>query len=283
MSASGRSRVPYLRRVTFRNSVGGKLAENSMIQTKRRTLGAGLFLAGVIFLTNPPAAIAQAVHANTLTAGEALAGWELLWDGKTSAGWTGLRGQPFPATRWTMEEGVLTVLDTSTDKTKRGEDIATSAVFRNFELRLEFRFAPGANSGILYLDQPLVESGPRFPVALEYQILDDALHPDAKRGREGTRTVAALYDLLAPSSKPVVEPEQWHEARVVVRGRHVEHWINGLKVLEFERASPEFRQLVAHSKFAPVSGFGEWSEGRIRLQDHGNRVSFRGIKLRKLP
>ncbi len=220
----------------------------------------------------------QAWLTNRLSDGERRAGWRLLWDGRTHAGWRGAAGGAFPAKGWSIGDGILRV-------DGGGGDIVTDRDYRDFELSIDFRIAPGANSGIKYrLD------GKGSTAGLEYQLLDDARHPDAKMGRDGNRTLASLYDLIParnlsdPDSpgKRINPPGEWNRAVIVMRGRHVEHWLNGFKVVEFERGSPEFRALVAQSKFAGRAEFGEAAQSPILLQDHGDRVEYRSIKLRAL-
>ena len=214
---------------------------------------------------------------NALSAGECRAGWTLLWDGATDKGWTSVSSRAFPPKGWAMTDGILST-------TGGGGDIATISAYRDFDLSLDFRMTPGANSGIKYRASPQDRSG-----ELEYQLLDDALHPDAKMGRDGNRTLASLYDLIparnlsdpASPGKRINPPGEWNRARIIVDGNHVEHWLNGFKVVEFDRSSPEFRQAVSASKFAKVSGFGMWPSSPILLQDHGDRVDFRSIKLRQ--
>jgi hypothetical protein len=219
---------------------------------------------------------------NRLSSGEQRAGWKLLWDGKTGAGWRSVKAPAFPTSGWSMVGGVLGV-------TGGGGDIVTSRNYRNFELSVDFRLTPGANSGIKYfLDAGRLKKGDG--IGLEYQLLDDARHPDAKMGRDGNRTLASLYDLIAarnlsdPDSpgKRINPPGEWNRAVIVARGNHVEHWLNGFKMVEYDRGSPAFRALVAQSKYAGVPGFGEGGQGPILLQDHGAGVDFRSIKLREL-
>lgn len=227
---------------------------------------------------------------NTLSSEERAQGWRLLWDGKTTAGWKAAKGDSFPEQGWKIDGGVLSVLASGGAESRNGGDIITTEEFSNFELKVDFRITPGANSGIKYFVDPELLKGEGSAIGLEFQILDDERHPDAKMGRDGNRTVGSLYDLIAARNlanpgepKPARPVGEWNTARILVDGRHVEHWLNGVKVVEYERGSPEFRELVAQSKYAKWPSFGEWPSGPILLQDHGNLVSFRNIKIRELP
>jgi hypothetical protein len=231
-------------------------------------------------LTPPP---------NTLSEAEQATGWKLLWDGKTTAGWRGAKSDSFPTKGWEVNDGVLTVLATGGAESAAGGDIITRERYSQFELVLDFKITAGANSGIKYFCQPNLNpitgtgatTSTGSAIGLEYQILDDVRHPDAKAGHDGNRTIASLYDLMpAANSKQTHPIGEWNTARLLVQGNHVEHWLNGQKVLEYERSSPAFRELVAKSKYRSIPGFGEWSDGHILLQDHGDRVSFRNLKIR---
>jgi len=221
---------------------------------------------------------------NRLTSKEKMDGWKMLWDGSTTAGWRGARLDRFPEKGWKIERGVLTVLPSGGGESQGGGDIVTEELYGDFELKVDFRITQGANSGIKYYVDTELNKGEGSAIGLEYQILDDAVHPDAKLGRmEGIRTMASLYDLIRADPDKLVNPiGQWNSAYIVSKNNHVEHWINGVKVLEYERGSPEFRKLVAESKYAKWADFGELEQGSILLQDHGDQVSFKNIKIRPL-
>jgi Domain of Unknown Function (DUF1080) len=230
---------------------------------------------------------------NQLTQVQIAQGWRLLWDGVSTSGWRGARLQGFPDRGWTLRDGVLSVNAAAGGESTNGGDIITREEFANFELELDFRISPGANSGIKYFVDP--ELGPTLGLAgsaigLEFQILDDERHPDANMGVRGNRTMGSLYDLIPATNldewgrtaKRVLPPGEWNRARIVVQGRRVEHWLNGVKVVEYERGTQMFRALVNNSKYKDMPGFGERERGPILLQDHGDSVSFRSIKIRSL-
>jgi hypothetical protein len=222
---------------------------------------------------------------NRLSEAEAALGWRLLWDGATTAGWRGAHASGFPPAGWEIAEGALTVLESGGGEAAHGGDIVTEEQFAAFELQLEFELTEGANSGIKYFVTEQYDAGGGSAIGLEYQLLDDQHHPDATQGRDGNRTLASLYDLIPANKQPrfVKPPGEWNHARLVVRpDGAVEHWLNHQKVLEYVRGSEDFLELVAISKYRDWEGFGLWERGRILLQDHGNRVSFRSIKLREL-
>jgi hypothetical protein len=248
---------------------------------KRLTLGLIWLSAWVVLSADT--SFAASLVPNTLTTEEVAQGWTLLWDGKTSTGWRSARRPQFPEQGWSMKEGVLTVLGSGGVEGGKGGDIITLRKYASFELLVDFKITAGANSGIKYFVDPELNKGPGSSIGLEYQILDDAHHPDAKLGKNGNRTLASLYDLIpAAASKKPNPVGAWNTARLVIRGAHGEHWLNGEKVVEYERFTPEFRKLVAESKYQHWPNFGEWKEGYILFQDHGNEVSFRNLKIRDL-
>lgn len=258
-----------------------------MLPSKSITLAlAILSLAATPGPTPPPSA------ANTLTAREKSEGWNLLWDGSTANGWRSAHDASFPATGWEMKDGVLSVQKTKAVE-PGGGDIITTKRYADFELKLDFMLTAGANSGVkIFVRSDVMTVDPKTgqrspagsPIGLEFQLLDDELHPDARLGRDGNRKLGSLYDTIpAPPDKVVRPIGEWNELRIVAKGHHVEYHLNGRKTVEFDRGADAFRRAVALSKFRDVPGYGEWKDGHILLQDHGDQVFFRNIRIRELP
>lgn len=219
---------------------------------------------------------------NSLTRKEKKDGWALLWDGKTTEGWRGAKLDAFPETGWVVEDGVLKVLAGNGGESTNGGDIITTRTYKDFILKVDFKITEGANSGIKYFVDPTLNKGAGSAIGCEFQILDDLRHPDAKLGVKGNRTLGSLYDLIpAPEDKPF-DINSWNTATVKVEGSHVEHWLNGVKLLEYERNNQEWDALVAYSKYRDWPNFGNYEEGYILLQDHGNEVWFKNIKIKEL-
>lgn len=220
------------------------------------------------------------------------AAWIDLLAGSRTDAWRSARGDNFPARGWTLADGVLTIHQAGGEESRGGGDIITRARYANFELELEFRMTPGCNSGVKFFVQPNLSpidrlTGKPTPIGSaigpEFQILDDERHPDARAGRDGNRTVGSLYDLIPAARSKIVKPMgEWNHARILARGAHMEFWLNGQKTLEFDRHSAAFRALVSESKYKDIPEFGEWTDGHILLQDHGDEVSFRHVRIREL-
>jgi hypothetical protein len=222
--------------------------------------------------------------ANTLSPREQAEGWKLLWDGKTAEGWRGARLDGFPEKGWKMENGVLSVDKGDGGESTNGGDIVTTRQYGNFVLKVDFYFAQGANSGIKYFVQTDFNKGAGSAIGCEYQVLDDQRHPDAKLGVNGNRTLGGLYDLIPPQnvSEAYLRPSTFNTAMIVVQDGHVEHWLNGVKIVEYERGTQMWDAFVDYSKYKDWENFGNFAQGHILLQDHGDAVSFRNVKIKEL-
>jgi hypothetical protein len=221
---------------------------------------------------------------NTLSDYEKKDGWKLLFDGKTTNGWIGAYKKTFPEKGWEIKDGILRVLPSDGNLDGGGGDIVTAEKFGAFDLSFDFKLAPGANSGVKYF-VTLPDNTNGYALGLEYQLIDDSLHPDAKLGRDGNHTLASLFDLIKAekTTRFIHQPGKWNTARIIVYpNNHVEHYLNGIKVLEYEKGSSSFNELVAMSKFKVYDHFVENKKGLILLQDHGDEISFRNIKIKNL-
>lgn len=209
-------------------------------------------------------------QSNTLTPEEKSAGWQLLFDGKTTQGWRSFRKRTFPDRGWVVENGTLKHVAGA-----GGGDIITEKTFKNFDFQWDWEIPPHANNGIKYFVTEKRSQG----LGHEYQMIDEA-----DVGRDGKHSTASFYDVLPPApDKPLNPPGQWNHSRVLVQGNHVEHWLNGKKVLEYDLGSDEVKKAIGKSKFHSVPDFGEHIVGHILLTDHHDEASFRNVKIRELP
>ena len=214
---------------------------------------------------------------NRLTADEQRNGWTLLFDGRTLNGWRAYNRPDASGTQWKVEDGQLTVPPSGGRDTRGARDLITTATFRQFDLTWEWRIAVGGNSGLKYF----VLEDRDAAIGHEYQMIDDERHPDAKIGTH--RQTAAFYDVFPAANRPIKPAGEVNTSRVLVRGTHVEHWLNGQRVLQYELDSPELRAAIEKSKFKGIERFGKPQDGHILVQDHGDQVWFRNIKIRRIP
>jgi 3-keto-disaccharide hydrolase len=216
--------------------------------------------------------------ANKLTAAEQSAGWKLLFDGSTTKGWRGFGKPEGTLNGWIVENGWLRHPKSTGQDSQGKGDIITIDTFNDFDLRFEWKVSVGGNSGVKYL----VVENRDGPVAHEYQIIDDTKHPDALIGPH--RQTAALYDVIsAPANKPIKPAGEINQGRILLTGNHVEHWLNGTKVVEYELGSAALKAGKAKSKFKDVAGWEDKLKGHILLQDHGDEIAYQNIKIREVP
>jgi len=226
---------------------------------------------------------------NTLTVTEQTGGWRLLFDGKTFDGWRGLGYDSVPTAHWKIENGTIRKLaDGQVPRLADGQpaaggDLMTRDTFRDFELTWEWKISRAGNSGVKYnVSEEISMAGAPNHAALgfEYQMLDDSLHEDNK---VPSHRAGALYDLIPPNPNKVLAPVgEWNASRIVFRGNHGEHWLNGRKVVDFDLGTPVMDSLLKASKYRDIKGFADKRAGHIVLQDHVDEVFFRSIKIRRL-
>jgi hypothetical protein len=235
-----------------------------------------------------PAAVAAAALAVSVTAQQGTdaarktatpdkaSGWIALFDGKSLEGWRGYKREDAKGTRWRVENGTLTLPKADGSDTRGARDIISKETFDRFELTWEWRASEGANSGVKYFVLEDMDAA----IGHEYQIIDDERHADAKIGPK--RQTAALYDVLPATNRPVKPAGEWNQSRIVASGPDVEHWLNGTRVLSYALDSAALRKAIGESKFKDVARFGKLHKGHILLQDHGDQVWYRNIRIRPL-
>ncbi len=225
---------------------------------------ASLAVAIAVFMTVMPSAKADTPQD----------GWTNLFDGASLKGWRGYKQPDATKTRWKAEAGTLTVDPGDGSDTRGARDLITVGTYDNFELAFEWKVAPGGNSGVKYFVLEDRDSA----IGHEYQVIDDAKHPDAKIGPQ--RQTAALYDVLPATNRPLKAAGEFNQSRIVVNGRNVQHWLNGTRVLQYELSSPALQAAIDKSKFKGIERFGKPQKGHILVQDHGDRVWYRSIRIK---
>jgi hypothetical protein len=217
---------------------------------------------------------------NKLSRSEANDGWILMFDGNSTDGWRGYNREAFPATGWIIEDGALACISGRLDRSQRGGDIIFDQKFTNFHLKLDWKIAEAGNSGIFYMAQELPRTA-IWQTAPEYQLLDNERHPDAPRGVDGNRKAASLYDVIPAVPQNANPAMQWNTAEIIVNNGNVIHRQNGVDVVRFQIGTAEWDKMIEKSKFNGEL-FGRFAEGYIGLQDHGDDIWFRNIKIKPL-
>jgi hypothetical protein len=232
-------------------------------------------LAGLVAVSAVARAAEDAeIKPNTLTKDEKKAGWKLLFDGKSLKGWRGYKMKKPPAA-WKAEDGVLRFENKAGDEAAGGGDLLTVGQYDSFELALDWRISEGGNSGVMY---HVLETEDRpWKTGPEMQILDNQKHKD---GKSPLTSAGACYGLYPPTKDLTRPVGEWNQARLLVDGLKVEHWLNGEKIVEYEKGNDAWQAKVAASKFKDFPSFGKPTRGHIDLQDHGDKVEYRTIKLR---
>ena len=203
-------------------------------------------------------------------------GFKPLFDGKTLDGWRGYKKADAAETRWKVENGMVTIPEIDGKDTRGQRDIISAGTYDQFDLRWDWKVAPGGNSGLKYF----VLEDETSAIGHEYQMIDDERHADAKIGSH--RQTAAFYDVFPAADRPIKPAGEWNSSQVIVKGNHVEHWLNGKRVLQYELDSPELKAAVAKSKFKDIARFGKPQKGHILIQDHGNAVWYRNVRIKPL-
>jgi hypothetical protein len=235
---------------------------------------------GMVISCNPP-------HStdNRLTEQEKTDGWQLLFDGETMNGWRRIYTDRPPEYGWLIEDGCLIVEQFKSGESANGGDLITVKEYGNFELTFDFSLTAGANSGIKYfVDESLGDPNSAYGFGPEYQIIDDGVHPIFKTDHipVGCK-IGGLYELIeAPDTKKVNPPGEWNSGKIISKDRYVEHWLNGERMVSYVLGSDEFKALVQKSKFKDTKGYGQVPKGHILIQDHGDKVLYKNIKIKEL-
>ena len=227
---------------------------------------------GIICVVLVGAAVVGAYQTSNAAAA-AEDGWTILFDGKSTAGWRGLGRPAFPDKGWDIQDGCIHHIPRG-----GGGDITYDKPFENFELAFEWKVAPGANSGVKYRVQE--KQGQTSALGPEYQLIDDARHPDAKASPK--RVTASLYDVFPTTGGQTKPVGEFNQTRIIARGNHIEHWLNGVKVMECEYGTPQWEAAIAASKFKGNKEFARPRPGQIVFQDHGDEIWIRNIRIKAL-